>query len=286
LSHPAPSENRGRSSSTARIVDSVFRPGAVLPFRRGVVGVAVAVALHFGLWLMARQSEPSLESWSADLAARVHGELGRRSDLELVPPPPPEPVQPALEEREPLAEAREPQPPATPLRERRTSRGTPAPPAQAGQVIAQDPSADSAVDLTAQTFVTGMANAYAGGTTTARGTNAVAVSTRAVDPNAAPTAHTGDPDRSSTVRLEGGEWRCAWPREADAEQIDEQAVVIRVVVRADGSVESASVVSDPGHGFGQAAMACATRTRFVPARDRSGRPVRTTSPPIRVRFTR
>ena len=263
-------------------MDAVFRARTARGFRRGMVGVAVGVGLHFGLWLMARRSEPSLESWSAELATRVHAELGRQSDLELVPPPPPEP--PVREEvPEPIAEA-----PAqrAPARDRRTDSRTPAPPAQAGQIIAQDPTAGAAIDLTAQTFVTGSANAYAGGTTTARGTNAVAVPTRSVDPNAAPTGTPGEPDRSNTIRLEGDEWRCAWPREADAEQIDEQAVVIRVVVRADGTVESATLVSDPGHGFGQAAVACATRTRFVPARDRGGRAFTSTSPPIRVRFTR
>jgi len=63
-------------------------------------------------------------------------------------------------------------------------------------------------------------------------------------------------------------------------------VVIRVVVRADGTAESFVVVADPGGGFGPAAIASAMRTRFAPARDREGAPVRGTSPPINVRFTR
>jgi protein TonB len=88
------------------------------------------------------------------------------------------------------------------------------------------------------------------------------------------------------VALEGQNWSCPWPREADDAHIDEQTVVIRVVVAADGTVESASVVSDPGHGFGPAAASCAVRTRFIPARDRDGRPIRATSPPLRVRFIR
>jgi protein TonB len=63
-------------------------------------------------------------------------------------------------------------------------------------------------------------------------------------------------------------------------------VVLRVVVDASGTADSARVLADPGHGFGAAAVACALRTRFVPARARDGTPVRSTSPPIRVRFTR
>ena len=93
-------------------------------------------------------------------------------------------------------------------------------------------------------------------------------------------------DRASSVSLESEKWSCPWPREADAEQIDEQTVVLRVVVGASGTAERATVLADPGHGFGAAAVACALRTRFVPARARSGEAVRSLSPPIRVRFTR
>jgi protein TonB len=96
----------------------------------------------------------------------------------------------------------------------------------------------------------------------------------------------GPGDRSGSVSLEDQSWSCPWPRGADADQIDEQTVVIRVVVDADGRVESARVLSDPGHGFGEAAVACALRSRFNPARDRAGRPTRSSSPPILVRFTR
>jgi protein TonB len=62
--------------------------------------------------------------------------------------------------------------------------------------------------------------------------------------------------------------------------------VIRVVVDANGKVESAEIVSDAGHGFGAAAIACALRTHFTPARAADGNPIRAQSPPIRVRFTR
>jgi protein TonB len=60
---------------------------------------------------------------------------------------------------------------------------------------------------------------------------------------------------------------------------------VRVVVGADGVVERATALRDPGHGFGAAAEACARRERFIPARDASGQPVRTTAP-VRVGFER
>ena len=93
-------------------------------------------------------------------------------------------------------------------------------------------------------------------------------------------------DRSRPVTLGAQSWSCPWPAEADAEGIDEQTVVLRVIVAADGTVESADILAEPGHGFGKAALACAWKTRFSPARDRAGAPVRAVSPPIRVRFTR
>jgi protein TonB len=63
-------------------------------------------------------------------------------------------------------------------------------------------------------------------------------------------------------------------------------VVIRAVVRADGAVASAELISDPGYGFGEIALACARQQRFPAATDDHGRPITATSPPIRVKFTR
>jgi protein TonB len=71
-----------------------------------------------------------------------------------------------------------------------------------------------------------------------------------------------------------------------SKDIYEQSVLLQVVVRADGSVESVRVLQDPGDGFGRTAIACAKTTRFTPALDAEGRPIRATSPPIRVRFKR
>ncbi|MES1172505.1 MAG: energy transducer TonB, partial [Bacteroidota bacterium] len=223
--------------------------------------------------------QPSLESWSATLAARVHAELTRQEVVEMDKPPPPAPATP---------------PPATPpvgtsaprVRAPAGARRPANEPAAAARVVAAEPRADDPVDLTAEAIVTGTASAYAGGATSGSG-NRRAPPPQTAGPPAPPVGPgaTG-PDRSSPVRLEADEWQCAWPREADSRDIDQQWVVLRVIVRADGSAESARLVSDPGHGFGGAAVACALRTRFAPARDRGGHPTRMESPPIRVRFTR
>jgi len=242
----------GPEEAREHLVDVVF--GVPSPERswRLLAAVGLAIGIHGSLWLWATRSELSLESWSAEVGAKVHAEPLRDEPVELAkpPPPPPEKVHARVEPK---------------------TEGPPkaARPAQAGAIIAQKADPNAPVDLGGETFVTGTASAYAGGITTSQGTSAVPVQ-----------------DLSSPVALEDQSWSCAWPREADAEQIDEQTVVIRVMVRADGSVASASVLADPGHGFGPAAAACAIQTQFEPAHDKQGKPIQSQSPPIRVRFTR
>jgi hypothetical protein len=83
------------------------------------------------------------------------------------------------------------------------------------------------------------------------------------------------------------EWNdCTWPADADTLGIDRQVVSMTAVARADGSVESAAIVGDTGHGFGAALLACARRHGLVPALDRGGHPVRARSGLIRFTFTR
>jgi periplasmic protein TonB len=258
-----------------RIVDVVFN--AASEERRSWVWIAalVTLAAHASAVLWTLRSERSLESWSADVAARVHAAIGREQYVELAkPPPPPHPPPEQAPKAVPKARGLHPKQPV--------ERSKPPPPAQAGNIIARETKPDAPADLTGDTFVTGKASAYAGGVTSSTGTNPVAVQAREVDPRSPP----NQPDRSSAVSLEDQDWNCPWPREAEAEQIDEQTVVLRVTVRPDGVVELATIVNDPGHGFGQQAVACAMRTKFTPARDREGRPIRAQSPPIRVRFTR
>jgi len=264
------------SAAPLRIVDAVFERGGRRSSRTVIAAMGIAVAVHMIFWWWARRREPSLEEWSAALAARIHTELARREVVELLPPPP----------KAPTPESAEPPAPRRVHLAASAKARKPPPPAEAGRIIAREPRTDVPVDLTRDAFVTGGAAAYAGGTTTAQGTNRVAVSGAHVDPNAPPTTHIGEVDRARAVTLNSDEWRCPWPAEADSERIDEQAVVIRVKVRVDGTAASARVVTDPGHGFGQAAVACALTTRFLPARDRTGRPIEAESPPVRVRFTR
>jgi protein TonB len=251
--------------------------------RRLLISVLIALGAHGALWLCAqRRPQPRA---LARVSARASVEPARELDIEVLEPPPP----PAPEERiRPLDPPRPLARPSSPTRSSPShpTRPGPAAPAEAGSLVAQEPNADAPVDLTGDTFVTGSARAYAGGVTASNGTSRAAVSARDLDARAPPGAPASVPSGARAVSLADQTWSCPWPREADAEQIDRQAVVIRVIVNADGQVAAARVLSDPGHGFGAAAAACALRTRFAPARDPEGRPIRAPSPPIRVTFTR
>jgi len=157
----------------------------------------------------------------------------------------------------------------------RRADARPPPPAQAGRIIAQEAGPRAPLDLTGDTFVTGTAQAYAGGVTSPTGTNPTAVDTPEVDPGAPP----GEADRSRRVALL--EQGCpSWPPEAEAEPIDHKDVVTRIMVGSDGTVLSAGVLGDPGRVFADAGLYCAQRSRFAPELDSTGKAV-----PVEFRFT-
>jgi protein TonB len=141
------------------------------------------------------------------------------------------------------------------------------------------------VDFTGIAFIVGSGTSYAGGPTTSTGNNRVAV-LGATSPWTTGSGLVGVRSRARPVALDQSAWNCPWPTEADAEQINEQTVVLQASVRADGRADRVEVFSDPGFGFGAAARLCALRTRFEPARDSAGQPIPAQSPPIRVHFFR
>ncbi|HEY6477672.1 MAG TPA: ferric siderophore ABC transporter substrate-binding protein, partial [Polyangia bacterium] len=140
----------------------------------------------------------------------------------------------------------------------------------------------SPLDFTGSAFIVGSGPSYAGGTTTSSGTSKQPVS-GPVAPNG---TGGGARSRARPVSLDQAAWSCPWPAEADARQVDQETVVIRVAVAADGRPDRVEVVEDPGFGFGQAARQCALATRFGAARNAAGESVAALSPPIRVHFFR
>lgn len=250
--------------------------------RSWTVGAAwlFAVVVHGALAVVALRSGPSLEAWSAELALEVHEALVDDQVIELATPTAPEPPPPPR----PAARQHAAPAPATPRTEAQVHEltETPAAPTQAAEVVTQD---NVPVDLTGSTIVTGSGTTSLGGATAATGQNTQAPSTPTAAQASSKVAVTARA-LSRPVQLDAAAWRCDWPREAISAEVYEQAVVLRVVVLADGRVEAAQLIEDPGNGFGPAALACAKRTRFSPALDESGAATRALSPPIVVRFTR
>ncbi|MEY2937394.1 MAG: hypothetical protein RL033_8143 [Pseudomonadota bacterium] len=195
------------------------------------------------------------------------------------PPPPPPVAKPAKVVERTVEKAPAP-PPAEPPPE---PSNEPPPPAEAGQVVAAEP--DAPADFTSFDIASGKGARYRGGVTASNGTNTQAVHAPVLARSAAPGSG-GNVSLAQPVRLEVRDWTCPWPEQADLLAVDEERVVLKVDVDVDGRVSAASVLTDPGYGFGAAALRCARQHRFLPATDIAGRPIAASSPPIRVRFSR
>jgi TonB family protein len=243
------------------IVEAIYTTRKARPGAHFLTALAVAGSMHLGLVALAARAEPDLGAWSASLALRVHDELGREDVVTLEAPMPEAAHEPVTLAKASKLSAAAPK--AAPSMSREA-------PAQAGHVLTSE--GDAPVDFPG--MVSGQGPSYAGGVTTQNGTSAHAVEEATSE------------DVSVAVRLAHEEWSCPWPDRATSDLIDEQSVVIKVLVREDGSAVDARIVRDAVGGFGEAALHCAKRTRFLPARERDGSVVRAWSPPIEVRFWR
>lgn len=271
--------------STERIIDLVFSRKQPNVWPRALVASIGAVSVYGAGSGLLLGSEQFLAEWSQMLSGRIGAALDRVLVVERPSPPPV-----ARTPEEPRAPI--PPTPNAPGSERRElARAAVRPPvfAQAASIVARDPEPSEVVDLTGNTFVTGMGTVYGGGFTRSGGMSKAALRgsvLSAPDPRRAASSSVSTSDRSRPVGLPSPTWSCPWPVEAETESINEQTAVIQVTTRPDGSVETAVVLVDPGYGFGDAARRCALESRFVPARDRLGEAIRASSPPIRVRFVR
>jgi protein TonB len=256
-----------RQGALAGGVASVVFTGARIRERHRfavAVGVALLAYAGAGAWALTRSHDRVLPASPRPPEMTV--------ELLASPPPVAPPV--VLAHSAPAVRA---------LRALSVTRAAPLGPSRAAEVVAREAPADEPVDLTDFSIATGTATRFAGGDTASNGT-----STHAVTGAVANGVRDGSgSDLSRPVSISDTEWSdCAWPPEADALGIDEQVVSMVAVAGADGRFESAEILSDPGHGFGAALLACARRHGFIPARDRGGRPVRARSGTLRFTFTR
>ncbi len=235
------------------------------------------------LLLVGLMALTSVVAWIHSMQPRAAGappdEIDVIKEDQPPPPPPPEPEQPKSEPVvAPPPRAREAPPPPAP--------------AQAAKVLAREPDPNEPVDLTANTIVQGTADSYAGGFTSATGTNANAVHTMPAAGGvpggtgpSRPSPKVAGPDLARPASVGSADWQCPWPAEADTAQIDDEFVPVRIEVRSDGRPSDVRVSSDPGNGFGREARKCALSKVYVAARDHDGTPIAGTIN-IRVHFTR
>ncbi|WP_437295304.1 energy transducer TonB [Sorangium sp. So ce426] len=283
--HDQPRRARGRSrafaaDSTAGIVLGAVKEHSA---RALVLALMPAAVMQGTVGIIALRLGPD-DTTASQREARPP--LQVEHVVDLAPPPSPPSPSPRAEAPAPRAAERSPARAAAPAAPRAPDApSAPPPPAQAGQVALAE-NAAAPLDFTGFDIAVGRGERYAGGVTSSAGTSAQAVNAARVDQSAPPERRQGGPSRARPVGQPAREWNCPWPREADALSVDEQTVVIRTVVRPDGTVTSAELLSDPGYGFGQMSLACARRQRFLPAADEGGQLITATSPPIRVRFTR
>jgi protein TonB len=248
------------------------------------IALVAALAVHSVAGARAMRVFPYLAELAGVVRAGIADRLRSQIDIDMnEPPPPPKP--------EPEPEPEPEPPPPTAHKQAPTPEAPPAA-AEAGKVLTAEPDPDAPVDLTGDGFVQGDSERFSGGITASTGKSKTAVRTAA----AAPTGiGTGTPkatqvaaqqvDLSRPANTTSTNWDCPFPSEADAEGINFMKVQVAVTVSSDGRGRTATVLKDPGFGFGKAARACALRQAYTSALNALGQPIEQTRT-FNVKFTR
>ena len=258
-----------------------------------IVGLIGALLLHTSVAVKAASTLGDVHAFAVLVRAQIIERYQAQIDVDLSEPPPPPPPPPAPE---PEPEPQAPPPPAANAPPPPSDNTPPPPPAaaEAGKVLTQDPDPNEPVDLTADGFVSGTGDRFAGGVTAANGTSDKAVRDLRAQPDGVgkapppgPVAPPSGPDLSRPAAPLAGSWNdCEFPAEADIEGIDSAVVQLTVTVGPNGRAKSVTILRDPGNGFGKSARSCAFRKQFNAALDRAGNAITMSTPPFTVRFTR
>ena len=253
-------------------------------FSGGLAFSTVAQALFFiGVTLV---TQWGLLTWTHRVQAQVRERLRAVYEIEIreEPPPPEPPKEDAPPDPAPaVVQPRQVAPPPV-------GRLT-----QAEHVLTREPDPGHVEDMT-NTIVDGSGQG-GGGMTGTNGTGAgfgtgpaptgVPGGTGTAPPPPPPPPPPPTVDRSKQAGLRGSsEWRCPWPAEADAAQVDEAFVTVSVIVKPDGTAQTVNVTNDPGYGFGRAARGCAMREKYTPALDRDGNAIGGPTRAFRIHFSR
>lgn len=264
----------------------VLSLGPRLPAWVIAIAIVIALSLHAGAAVGAVQAAflHAFATWAHSVRGSVAERLAQTYDVDMLKPEPEKPKE------EPKEEPKPEEPKALVKEVPKDEPAAPPPaPSEAQKVLTQEPSKDEPEDLTGNAFLAGNGDQANSGPTQINGTgkpNPAAV--KGGTPGGTGTVMGAPPpvkvDRSRPARILNlaNLSQCPFPEEANAEQIDDASVVIEIKVGIDGRAESASIRSDPGHGFGREARKCAMRERYNPALNVDGAPIPGT---YAVRFT-
>ena len=258
-------------------LDRVLDIGGEKSMRVFAAAIVLTIAFHGVAAVRTALIHAEMIAWTLRLDGVINQKLAQQVDIDTDRPEQPKIVEEKKEEVEPIQKMV-------------AKQDAPVAAAKASQILAAKD--DDVMDFTKDVYTVGSSDRFSGGDTRSDGTNDKAVSAPHVaatgtgNGQAAPPAQVMAVDLSRTASLAGsGEWRCPFPPEADADQVDEASAIIEVVVGADGKAARASILQDPGHGFGREARSCAMRESYVPALDRDGKTV-ASSKKFRVKFER
>jgi len=236
--------------------------------------IILTFAVHGSAAVRAAYIHAEMIAWTQKLESAINHKLNQEIDIENV----------AAKQQPVVKEEQKEDVPIV-----RTKLDAPAPAAKAQHILAQNPDSEI-LNFGDNVFISSDNDRSPGGEVSSQGTNDKHVVAQHVAPAAtgtgAPPPQIVAVDLSRTAQLAGsGDWRCPFPPEADADQVDEASAIIEVTVGPDGKAQRAVVLSDPGHGFGREARQCAMREEYVAALDREGKNV-ASSKKFRVKFER
>jgi hypothetical protein len=273
-SQPMSSRARPWLVPPADPLERVLDLGGTKAFRMMVGAIVLTLAVHGAAAVRAAYIHAEMIAWTLHLDSAIDHKLTQEIDVEQENAKVEVPKE-VLKEEIPT--------------EREHKLDAPAPAAKAAQILARND--DEVLNFGDNVFVVGESDRFVGGATASKGTNDKPPAQPHVASVGTGNGQAAQPqimavDLSRTAHLAGsGEWRCPFPPEADADQKDDGEVIIDVVVSAEGRAQRATVLQDPGHGFGREARQCALRESYVPALDRDGKAV-TSSKKFRVTFER
>jgi protein TonB len=125
-------------------------------------------------------------------------------------------------------------------------------------------------------LVTGSSESFAGGYSSAKGTEKKPVA------EAPPPA----PSKARAAAPARRDWSCSWPPDAEESDLKDAYVSIAVAVDENGSATQVDILKTPGASFADAAKSCALSERYEVALDKDGHPLASKTPHFVVHFFR